>query len=392
MATTVIMPKEGITVETCLISEWRKKAGDPVEIGDVLFTYETDKAMFECASTVRGELLETFYAAGDEVPVLTPVCLVGEEGEVVSVPANVPDVSAKLSPRARNLAERAGVDTAAAVGTGPNGRVIERDVRKLMAAPVIAPPAGDAAPGVPHPHIAPPSQPAPLADCEDIKFTLIRKTIAKSMFQSLQNTAQLTHNHSFDATEIQSYRKYLKECGGELAGVTLGDMVLYAVTHTLLSHPDLNAHMLEGDVLRRFRSVNLGVAVDTPRGLMVPTVFFADKMSLLELSLAVKELAAKCREGSVSPDALTGGTFTVSNLGATGVESFTPVLNLPQTGILGVCGITRRVREIDGKLAIYPAMDLSLTYDHRAVDGAPASRFAKELCENLEKFTALLAV
>jgi len=417
MASAVIMPKEGITVETCVISEWRKKAGDPVEIGDILFTYETDKAMFECASTVKGELLETFYSSGDEVPVLTPVCAVGAKGEDVSAlrPAGsgaasseaapkaaekapeekvapiLPEApvasenTGKVSPRAKNLAERAGVDVAPAAGTGPSGRVIERDVRKLMADGT----AEIASATAPTPQL---KTEIPVADYEDIKFSGIRKMIAKSMFQSLQNTAQLTHNHSFDATDIQNYRARLKDAGGEFAGITLGDMVLFAVTRTLLSHPDLNAHLLEGDVLRRFRSVNLGVAVDTPRGLMVPTVFGAEKKSLLELSREVKELAVKCREGSISPDTLTGGTFTVSNLGVTGVESFTPVLNPPQTGILGVCGITQRVREVGGVVAVYPAMGLSFTYDHRAVDGAPASRFAKELCENLEHFIALLAV
>ncbi|MBQ5769970.1 MAG: 2-oxo acid dehydrogenase subunit E2, partial [Clostridia bacterium] len=141
----------------------------------------------------------------------------------------------------------------------------------------------------------------------------------------------------------------------------------------------------------RFEHVNLGVAVDTPRGLMVPTIFNADTKSLLEISKEVKSLAEAARSGAISPDLLGGGTFTVSNLGATGVEMFTPVINPPQTGILGVCGITQRVREVNGQMSIYPAMGLSLTYDHRVVDGSPASKFVSELCKNLEKFTLLLA-
>jgi pyruvate dehydrogenase E2 component (dihydrolipoamide acetyltransferase) len=150
--------------------------------------------------------------------------------------------------------------------------------------------------------------------------------------------------------------------------------------------------MLDDNNIRLFKHVNLGVAVDTPRGLMVPTIFHADEMSLLEISKAVKELAAQCREGNISPDKLTGGTFTVSNLGNMGVESFTPVINPPQTGILGVCCTTERVRKAaDGSLQVYSAMGLSLTYDHRAVDGSPAARFQKELAHNLENFTALLA-
>ena len=150
--------------------------------------------------------------------------------------------------------------------------------------------------------------------------------------------------------------------------------------------------MLDDNSIRLFTPVHLGVAVDTPRGLMVPTIRNADKMSLLEISKAVKELAAECRGGAISPDKLSGATFTVSNLGSMGVESFTPVINPPQTGILGVdCTIDRVRKGKDGSIEIYPAMGLSLTYDHRAVDGTPAARFQKELGQNLENFTALLA-
>ena len=180
---------------------------------------------------------------------------------------------------------------------------------------------------------------------------------------------------------------------GGCAGITLGDMLLYAVSRTILDHPDLNANTVGEDVVRRFRHVNLGVAVDTPRGLMVPTIFNADQKSLLEISQEVKALAADARSGKISPDLLVGGTFTVTNLGSAGVEMFTPVINPPQTGILGVCGITQRVRAgKDGQIELYPAMGLSLTVDHRVVDGAPAANFTKALCRNLEQFTALLAL
>ena len=150
--------------------------------------------------------------------------------------------------------------------------------------------------------------------------------------------------------------------------------------------------MLDDNSIRIFNHVNLGVAVDTPRGLMVPTIRHADEMSLLEISKAVKQLAAECRDGAISPDKLSGGSFTVSNLGNMGVESFTPVINPPQTGILGVCGTIDRVRKAaDGSIELYPAMGLSLTYDHRAVDGTPAAKFQKELGFNLENFTVLMS-
>ena len=421
MANAVVMPKAGITVESCIIGTWEKKVGDEIKVGDILFTYETDKASFECESTAEGTLLEIFFNEGDEVPCLVNVCAIGSAGDDCATlrpnggsaseekPAESAAVAADtekkvevatattstaveggkvaISPRAKKLAERAGVDASLATPTGPNGRIIERDVRVLMDNPAVASAKQDTA-------VAAPVAKAAVDEAEytDVKFSGIRRAISKSMHTSLSTMAQLTHNNSFDATNILAYRKMLKTVGGEYAGITLGDIVLYAVSRTLLSHPDLNAHMLDDNNIRLFKHVNLGLAVDTPRGLMVPTIFHADEMSLLEISKEAKKLAAQCREGNISPDLLSGGTFTVSNLGSLGVESFTPVINPPQTGILGVCTTTDRVRKAaDGSIDVYPAMTLSLTYDHRAVDGAPASRFQQELARNLENFTALLA-
>lgn len=403
-AQAVIMPKAGITVESCIIGEWLKQVGDSVKVGDILFTYETDKASFECESTAEGELLAIFYGEGDEVPCLENVCAVGPHGEptdclkpgaapavVEEAPAAAAEAApaaaaapvevkegAPVSPRAAKLAKAHGVDASLAVGTGPNGRIIERDVLELIAKGV--------------PARASVSQSAPENEYEDVKFSGIRRAISKSMSTSLHTMAQLTHNTSFDATAILNYRKVLKAAGGEYAGITIGDIILYAVSRTVKNYPDLNANMLDDNSIRKFNHVNLGVAVDTPRGLMVPTIFHADEMSLLEISKAVKELAAECRDGGINPDKLSGGSFTVSNLGNMGVESFTPVINPPQTGILGVCGTIDRVRKgADGSIEIYPAMGLSLTYDHRAVDGTPAARFQQELGKNLENFTTLLA-
>ena len=176
--------------------------------------------------------------------------------------------------------------------------------------------------------------------------------------------------------------------------VSLNDIVMYAVARTLMmpEHRALNANLIDdGKTMKYYNCVNLGMACDTDRGLMVPTIFGADKMSLKQLSDTAKKLAKECREGHINPDYLQGGSFTVSNVGSYGIESFTPVINPPQTGILGVCGITTRVREVNGQIEAYPAMGLSLTYDHRALDGSPASRFLKDLKYNLENFTLLLA-
>ncbi len=417
MVNGVLMPKAGITVESCIIGKWRKAVGDRVAVGDILFDYETDKASFECESTAGGELLEIFFQDGDEVPCLVNVCAIGTKGEdcaslrpvgttpaAPSAPAEeAPGVRAELtpsapagtgapvSPRARKLAETAGVDAAQAAGTGPNGRIIERDVRRLMSEGA---PVREALPVEEEAFAARDSGlSSGEAEYEDVKFSNIRRVIARGMVNSLQAMAQLTEHFTFDASAIQSYRKLLKGMEGGCAGITLGDMLLFAVSRTILDHPDLNANTVGEDVVRRFRHVNLGVAVDTPRGLMVPTIFHADQKSLLQISREVRELAAQARSGRISPDLLAGGTFTVTNLGSTGVEMFTPIINPPQTGILGVCGITQRVRAgEDGQAVLYPAMGLSLTVDHRIVDGAPAAYFMRALCGNLERFTALMAL
>ena len=226
---------------------------------------------------------------------------------------------------------------------------------------------------------------------DEVKVSNIRKVIAKAMHQSLATTAQLTLNSSFDATELLAYRKKLKAAQERLGleNITLNDMILFAVSRTLLNHKDLNAHYLN-DTVRYFHNVNLGMAVDTERGLMVPTIFSADRLPLNEIARRAKQLASECQSGSINPDLLQNGSFTVTNLGTLDIESFTPVLNPPQTGILGVNNIVQRAREVDGELEFYPAMGLSLTFDHRAIDGAPAARFLKELKTNLENFSVLL--
>jgi pyruvate dehydrogenase E2 component (dihydrolipoamide acetyltransferase) len=433
MATLVIMPRQGQSVESCVITEWKKKKGDKVAVGDILFTYETDKSSFEEAATVDGTLLEIFAEEGDDVPCLDPVCVIGEPGEDISsllpekqkeqaaaaepaaaaaapaesaapaaaeIPAaTISDISTlKISPRARRLAEKTDADLSRVVPTGPNGRVIERDVNRLLdagltkagaaAEPAEAPAAATAAPA------AAPASAATAAEYTDIKLTSVRKVIAKSMHMSLSTMAQLTLNSSFDATKLLELRASLKERAEKLGmpNITLNDMILFAVSRTLGAHPDLNAHYLEEQgVMRRFTSVNLGIAVDTERGLLVPTLFGAEKLTLSELSVKAKEIITAAQKGSIAPDLLRGASFTVTNLGSLGIESFTPVINPPQTGILGVNTITRRAKEVDGCDVFYPAMALSLTFDHRALDGAPAARFLRDLCANLENFDLLLA-
>ena len=400
MANIVLLPQIGISEESAVLTKWHVQKGDTVKVGDILFSLETGKSSFDVESEYSGTVLALLAEEGDEIAVKSPVCVLGQPGEefvvspaqqkaeskssreteVATMPAQVtgdrPRVGG-VSPRAKRLATKNDVDPKLAVPSGPDSRIIERDIRALIDNGTSSTQTGAT------------QSAQPAVEYEDKPLSTIRRTIAKNMMESLQNSAQVTHTSSFDASDILNYRKLLKQ-NAELSGITLGDMVLFAVSRTLPAFPELNAWFL-GDKMRFFGGVNLACAVDTEKGLMVPVIFGTSKKSLLEISGEMKTLAEACRNGSISPKLLSGGSFTVSNLGHLGIESFTPILNPPQTGILGVNTITTRVREADGELCAYPCMTLSLTYDHRALDGAPASRFLHTLCKNLASFTALLA-
>lgn len=428
MATVIIMPRQGQSVESCVITSWNKKRGDKVSAGDILFSYETDKSSFDEVSEIDGTILAVLASDGEDVPCLNPVCIIGTEGEDISAlvsnagspvqenKVEVNEVKAKIteekitftnivptdgkikiSPRAKNLAGKTDADLSQAVPTGPNGRIIERDVNSLLDK------------GFTKDNINKPGTEKSISETEteaknaveikvnpysDVKLSNIRKVIAKAMTASLNNLAQLTLNSSFDAAQITEYRAMLKLNAEKLGleNITLNDMIVFAVAQTLKNHKDLNAHyLIETDSIRYFNGVNLGIAVDTEKGLLVPTLFNADNLSLNEIAKQTKALIKEAQSGKISPDKLKDATFTITNLGSLGVESFTPIINPPQTGILGVDTLTRRIKETDGKDVFYTAMGLSLTFDHRALDGAPAAKFLKDLCGNLENFNLLLA-
>ena len=417
MAEAVIMPRQGQSVESCLVTAVNKKKGDKVNTGDILFSYETDKSAFDEESKVSGTVLELLIQEGDDVKCLDTVMIIGGESEDIDINTDTIDTidtidirnKIKISPRAKNYAEQSRADLSKVNPTGPNGRIIERDVIEAVNNGYrVYNDDGDAQTPVTSEARATPFQKGALdADLyTDVKLSNIRKIIAKSMHASLSEMAQLTLNSSFDASKILEFRKRLKDmltnsrdAQGRVPyeNITLNDMILYAAAKTLKNHRDANAHYL-GDTIRYFNDVNLGVAVDTERGLVVPTIFNADKLSLNELAKQSKKIIGEAQNGSIEPDKLKGGTFTVTNLGSLGIESFTPVINPPQTCILGVNNITRRVKRVgDAALGVppqdifYDCMGLSLTFDHRALDGAPAARFLQELCANLENFDLLLA-
>ncbi|MBQ7340250.1 MAG: 2-oxo acid dehydrogenase subunit E2 [Clostridia bacterium] len=412
-----MMPKQGITVESCILTAWKVKVGDQVKKGDVLFSYETDKSAFDQESEFDGEVLALFCEEGDEVPVLTNVCVVGKKGDDVSffapegasapvaeeVKVETPKVEAKVetpvatapantdgkifvSPRAKNLANKLGVDLKTVTATGPKGRIIEKDVREASVNPKAVVETTVPAQEVKQDKLAS----VDVKAFKDEKMSSIRKVIAKNMVLSLSTMAQLTHTLSFDCTNVMAFRKYLKDNAEtlKLPPITINNIIVFAVSRVIKNHRDLNANLINGDTMRYFEHVNIGIATDTPKGLLVPTLFGADLMSLSEIAAKSKALSSDAINGKLSPDLLTGGSFTISNVGTMGIESFTPVVNPPQTGILGVNTLETRVKlGKNGEIIPYTAMSLSLSYDHRALDGAPASRFLKDLKDYLENFS-----
>lgn len=443
MANAVIMPKQGQSVESCIVTEFKKRVGDKVSVGDILFSYETDKASFDEESKFEGTVLACFFNDNDEIPVLTNVMVIGNEGESFAefapsgaadpapaenpaaagapeaesaAPAEAPAAGpvvagAPVSPRARRLAEEKGVDTARIAGSGPHGRIIERDVIAAAGAPksglatAMSKAGGFAAPargsgiggmikGADLKEWQPGCSAADggSADFRVEKMSNMRKLIARSMFNSLQNSAQLTHMLGADARRILALRKKAKKALEENrtdANITINDFVCFAVIKALQKFPNVNSHCL-GDAMRLFGPVHLGCAVDTERGLMVPAIRNAESLSIAGLSKQLKQAADDCKKGSINPDLLASeaATFTVSNLGGFGVEWFTPIINVPQSAILGVGTIVPRPKDLGGGVyAFVPYMGLSLTYDHRAIDGGEATRFLKQVAveiENLE--------
>ena len=408
MATAVIMPKQGQSVETCIITRWFKRKGERVSVGDILFSYETDKASFDLESPVEGILLDVYFGDGAEVPVLVNVAVIGKSGETTDSfsPTALPSIASKtviassasealgslnainavqtqpdhdnktrISPRAKRIAENKGLDYNNLQGSGPNGRIIARDIEKahFEDASVVN------------------SIQTQETEYTEQPLSNVRKIIAKAMQSSLQNSAQLTHHMSADVRSLLEVRQKIKDklsTDKSQQDITLNDMICWCVIKALEKFPEANSHFLT-DSIKTFHKVHLGLAVDTSRGLMVPALINASDMDLAKLSKELKSIAEACKKGSINPELIqsTAATFTVSNLGNYGVEMFTPIINLPQVAILGVCTIINRPANIGNNiLGFVPYIGLSLTYDHRAIDGGPATLFLREIKEQIEAF------
>ena len=454
MAEQILMPKLGNSVEECLITEWLRNEGDIVAVGDVICTVETDKAAVDVESTASGTILKILFPEGEEVPVLTPIVIVGEPGEdisgvvVTSVPddvsgetepvsnvvtpvpgevllktesvpnltATVPESTAvtagTVSPRARNLASTEGIDLSVISGTGPSGRIIERDIlkagsgnasvsaaaiEKMLSSGGTRPAVGSGIGGrvlssdiVRVPVV---SNISSDAEIKEISVKGVRKIISDLMFKSLTTTAQLTLNNSANAEKLLSFRKRLKNSPKYMGlnKITINDLVMFATVKTLKDFPEVNAHFL-GDKIVQYGNVNLGIAVDTERGLMVPVVKNVENLSLKDFAIGNRAVYDRISSNTILPDELSGATFTVTNLGGLGIESFTPVLNIPEVAILGVNNIQLKPVKKDGEVVFESFIGLSLTFNHQAMDGAPAARFLQSLSNNIKEIDLLTAL
>jgi pyruvate dehydrogenase E2 component (dihydrolipoamide acetyltransferase) len=435
VVTPVLIPKVGVTVESCIIGSWKKKKGEKVKKGDMLLEIETDKTTFEVEAPAEGTILEIFFNEGDIVPVQTNIAVIGSKGEdyesfrpapedkSIELPEKPPvgkdskeekqiteaeketphpqerliDVKKEImpggvSPRAKKFAAAHNINMDMVTGSGPYGRILERDVVEYYRASPGQTSLADELLNKGWTHRGTYSGIAGRITKEDLrqpgkKLSTIRSTIAKHMRSSLIETAQYTITISARADSILSLRKKIKSKVKmrSMPDININDMVMYAVIFTLTSYPGLNAEFIEDEVYQH-KDINMAFACDTPRGLVVPVIKSAQKLSLGELSLIVKKLSGEAISGTIDPDVLTGGTFTVTNIGGMGIEHFTPILNSPQVAVLGICSIDLKPVKIDEKVKFIEHIKLCLTVDHQVIDGAPAARFLVALKDNIENF------
>lgn len=405
MAAEAYMPKFGLTMTEGTIQKWFKAEGDTIKAGESLFEVETEKVLYEVESPASGTVAKLLYPLEATVAVGLPVAIIAEAGENVAevaakygggAPKAAPVVSvaaapaattaaatatasalsasgrregAPVTPAARKLAQEHNVDLSRVTGTGPGGRVTREDVEKAISEAATAP-APVAAPA------ATPASAAPVATSAPLRG--MRKVIAERMHKSLQGSAQLTITTEVDVTQLIDRRQEVQR----EFNATYTDFIVQACAHALKQHPRMNA-ALEGDTLKTQEHISVGVAVALEEGLIVPVIRNTAKKSLKDIAQEARGLAEKARAGKLTLEEVSGGTFTVSNLGMYGVDGFTPILNAPQTGILGVGRIVEKPVIYRGEIAKRSMIVLSLTFDHRVIDGAPAGAFLQTVADLL---------
>ena len=426
MSTKVVMEALSPTMEEGRLVEWKKQEGDAVAVGDVLAEVETDKAVMELVARAGGTLLKQLVQAGATVPVSELVAVIGEPGEKVEAPAGsqgdgqaapanqpAPKVEpaspapsrgpvagangqaeaaprpaaapaaarsagrVKASPLARRMAAERGIDISGVTGSGPEGRVVARDVEGSRAAGA-APAAAGRAPAV----RVPAGQPY-----QDVPLTQIRKTIAKRLAQSIGPIPTFYLTTEVDMERSRDAREALLEAGGEK--VSFNDIILKAVAMALRQHPECNAWW-QDDHIRYWNEVHVAMAVAIDEGLITPVIRHTDLKSLREIAAEARDLAGRARERKLAPEEYTGGTFSVSNLGMLDIDEFTAVINPPEAGILAVGRMAEQPVVHQGAVAIRRRMRLTMSCDHRVIDGATGARFLQTLKGMLENPLAMV--
>ncbi len=412
MAYEVLMPQLGLTMEEGTVSQWIKHEGDEVKTGDVIVEITTDKLTNEVASEHDGVMLKIVAQEGEDIPVKGLLCYIGQPGEAVgdapaapaaapaaaeaapaaaapaAAPAPVAAANGKrirISPLARKTAAKMGVDYSGIAGTGPSGRIVVKDILAAAEAQKNAPAAAPAAA-----EAAPAKKEAPKAGLElmegdtVVKLTGMRKVVAERMLASHTEIPPVTQNIKVDVTELMKFRKMLLAETGKKYSVN--DLVLKAIAKCLTQHPEILVSFDEANhqIIQR-KHVNIGMAVALDAGLITPVIRDADKMGLDTLAATAKDLAARAKENKLLPDEYKGSTITVSNLGMFGIETFTPIINQPDSVIVGVCAIEDELQMDDeGKLSKHQVMRLSVTLDHRTLDGAVVAKFEMDLRDILQ--------
>ncbi len=363
MAVKIVMPKLSLTMKSGAVIKWYKKEGDKVEKGEPIVEVLTEKVTYDIEAPASGVLRKIFAKEGEEVPVngLLAIITMPDEPLPEIEEEKVKEVVKErilASPAAKRLAREYGIDLSQIVGTGPQGRIVEADVRRYIEEKMEYKPKVR----------------------EVIPLVGIRKVSAERVALSIKNAPHCTLGMEVDMSEASKLKESFE--------VSYTDIIVKAVALALKEHRMLNSTLKDGEI-KVFEDINIGVAIATPQGLVVPVVKNADKKSLSEISSEIKTLTQKAREGKLEKEDFSGGTFTVTNLGMYGVEFFTPIINPPEAAILGVGKITKKPVADGEEVKIKPMMTLSLSFDHRIVDGAPAAEFLQKIKEILENPTLL---
>lgn len=362
----VILPRIDPGMETGKIIEWLKKEGEKVQEGEPIVKVEGEKTVFTVEAPISGILRRILAEEGEEIPVTKPIAIIAAAGEEITEEFLLRE-RIRASPAAKRLAKEYGVDLSKIKGSGPGGRIVKEDVLKALEKIRKEKPE--------------------IRIRKIIKIEGMRRTIARRLSESHRSIPAVSIVMGVDMSKALELRKRLKKEHHQNVSITA--MVVKATAKALEQDPTLNSSV-DGDRIIIYEDVNIGVAVSLPEGLVVPVIREANKKTLMEISEEIVKLSRKAREEGLSPEDVTAGTFTVSNLGIANVETFTPIINPPQAAILGVGTISTKPVVTEGKLELKPVMYLSLVFDHRVTDGVPASEFLRKIKANLENPEILL--